>query len=85
MDGILSQLGFSLMDRTEVKDRRKVKLQYSLKLSTSLEKSEDVLGFKVYSGEERQKVIKFCGWTDFSRVPIVSGSQAAGGGSRSYL
>jgi hypothetical protein len=56
-----------------------------MKLSASLEKLEDVLGFKVYSGEERQKVIKFCGWTDFSRVPIVSGSQAAGGGSRSYL
>jgi hypothetical protein len=29
---------------------------------------EDILGFKLYNNEFRNRVIKFCGWTDYQRL-----------------
>lgn len=68
-EGLLTQLGFYVVDPV---DRRRIKLQFQAKATTSLEQSEEILGFKVYTGEERDRFVKSFGWTDFSRPQVPS-------------
>ena len=32
-----------------------------------VDQTEEILGFKIYSSEIRNAIIKFCGWTDVAK------------------
>jgi len=35
---------------------------------TQIDQFEEVVSFRIYNGDLRQKIMKFCGWTDHFKV-----------------
>eukprot|EP00347_Sterkiella_histriomuscorum_P008418 403345170 len=66
VDGILSQLDIGISEGCQrLKD---IELFFKSP-QNDLEKSDDLLGFKIYTGIKRQNILQFCGWTDYLKAP----------------
>lgn len=46
------------------KDQRQLKIAIDEQKRGNIDSFEDLFSFKIYNGDVRQRVIKFCGWVD---------------------